>query len=237
MAKRPDEELILFFYGEHGAPDELKRELAADPELDRRYQALRRELGALDSLAAPEPRPGLEARMWARVAPSLERPARRFALPTGWLGWAAVTTAAMVIAIASFLAGRTVRTTPTEVSVAETLKALPPAARDRVLLAALADHLDSSQRLLLEVANGTPSLDEERRWAETLVSANRLYRRAAERAGQRRVAALLAELEPVLKQLADAPVAAELHLSKARIENEDLLFKVRITRQNLKELS
>jgi hypothetical protein len=237
VAKRPDEELILFFYGEHDAPDELERELAADPELDRRYQTLRRELGALDILTAPEPRPGLESRMWARVAPSLERPARRFAFPAGWLGWAAISTAVAAVAIVSFLAGRTVRTTPTEVSVVETLNALPPEARDRVLIAALAEHLDSSQRLLLEVANGAPSLDEERRFAETLVSANRMYRLAAERAGQRRVAAVLAELEPVLKQLADAPVAAELHLSKARIENEDLLFKVRITRQNLKELS
>ena len=115
MAKRPDEELILFFYGEHEAAEELKRELAADPELDRRYQAIRRELGALDSLTAPEPRPGLESRMWARVASSLERPTRRFALPTGWLGWAAVTMAVMFLAIASFLAGRAVRTTPTEV--------------------------------------------------------------------------------------------------------------------------
>ena len=67
----------------------------------------------------------------------------------------------------------------------ENLKALPPAARDRVLQAALADHLDSSQRLLLEVANGATSLDEGRAGAETLLSANRLYRRAAEHAGQR----------------------------------------------------
>jgi hypothetical protein len=117
------------------------------------------------------------------------------------------------------------------------LKALPPAARDRVLQAALADHLDSSQRLLLEVANGAPSLDEERVWAETLLSANRLYRRAAERVGQRRIAAALAELEPFLAQLADAPVSFDLRRSKERIESGDLLFKVRITRNNLKELS
>jgi len=237
VAKRPDEELILHFYGEHAAAAELERELAADPELARRYAALRRDLLALDGLKAPEPRPGLEARMWARVSSSLEPRSPRFALPTGWLGWAAVSAAVLVVAFGGFLAGRTVRTRPTEISVAETLKALPPAARDRVLQAALADHLDSSQRLLLEVANGAPSLDEERASASTLLSANRLYRRAAERAGQRRVAAVLAEIEPLLTQLADAPESFDLTTTRAQIESGDLLFKVRITRNNLKELS
>jgi hypothetical protein len=237
VAKRSDEELILHFYGEHASPQDVERELAADPELSRRNDALRRELRALDQLAAPEPRPGLEARMWARVAPSLARPSRRFAAPAGWLGWAALGTAVLVIAFAGFLAGRSLHQAPTERAVAETLKALPPAARDRVLQAALADHLDSSQRLLLEVANGPSSLDEERVWAENLLSANRLYRRAAEHAGQRRVAAVLAELEPFLVQLADAPDAFDLRRSQERIRNADLLFKVRITRNNLKELS
>ena len=237
MANRSDDALILFFYGEHDSPEEMERELAADPELARRYEALQLTLSALDRLEAPEPRPGLEARMWARLAPSLARPPRRFALPTGWLGWAALTTAVLVVALVGFLAGRGLHEPPDERTVAETLKALPPAARDRVLQAALADHLDSSQRLLLEVANGAPSLDEERAWAETLLSANRLYRRAAERAGQRRVAAVLAELEPIFTQLADAPETFDLRRSKERIKDGDLLFKVRITRNNLKELS
>jgi hypothetical protein len=234
---RPDEELILFFYGEHEAPAAIERELAADPELSRRYASLRRELTALDGLSTPEPRPGLETRMWARVAPSLTRPSRRFAIPMGWLGWAAVSTAVIAIAFAGFLAGRAVRTTPTEGAVAENLKALPPAARDRVLQAALADHLDSSQRFLLEVKNGAPSVDEKRAWAANLLSANRLYRRAAERAGQRRVAAVLAEIEPILTQLAEAPESFDLAKARAGIERGDLLFKVRIARNNLKELS
>jgi len=230
---RPDEELVLFFYGEHEAPDELERELVADPDLARRYRALQRELSALDRLSGPEPRPGLEGRMWARVAPEL-RPVRRF---DGWLRWASVVAAAAAIASLAFLAGRGSRPEPTEIEVADTLKALPPEARERVLQAALVDHLDSSQRLLLEVANGAPSIEQERAFAESLLSANRLYRRAAERAGQRRVAAVLAEIEPVLAQIAEAPTSFDLGVSRARIEDDDLLFKVRITRNNLKETS
>ena len=224
MVNRPDDALILYFYGEHDAPEELERELAADPELARRYETLRRELSALDALTPPEPRPGLEGRMWARVAPELARPHRRFAV--AWWGWA---TAAAMIALAAFLVGRSIRMTPTETDVAAVIKALPPEARERVLQAALADHLDSSQRLLLEVANGAASLDEERDRAADLLSENRLYRRAAERAGERRVAAVLLELETLLTELSEAP-----HSDQARTASEDMLFKVRIARNNLK---
>ena len=236
MANRPDEDLILFFYGEHERPEEMERALAADADLRHRYDALTRELRALDRLEVPGARPGLEGRMWARVAPSLAPPRRPF-LPTRPLGWAAVVATAAVIAAVAFLAGRALRPEPTEVSVVETFKALPQDARERVLQAALADHLDASQRLLLEVANGDKPLDEERVWAASLLSANRLYRRAAERAGQRRVAAVLAEIEPILSQLADSPASFDLRESQQKIERADLLFKVRVTRNNLKELS
>jgi len=237
VGHRPDEELILLFYGEHDAPAEVERELAADPELARRYDALRRELSSLDTLDAPEPRPGLEGRMWARLAPSLARRRRRFWLPEGRLGWAVLASAVGMVAIAAFLAGRGLRPTPDEDTVTAGIQALPPAARERVLQAALADHLESSQRLMLEVVNGPETLGDERAWAAALLSANQLYRRAAERAGQRRVAALLLELEPVLNELAQNPETLDLRGARAQIHDRDLLFKVRITRNNLKELS
>lgn len=221
MANRPDDALILYFYGEHEAPEKIERLLAADPELARRYELLRRELGALDALAPPEPRPGLESRMWARVAPELARPSRRFALPSGWLRWTGLATALVVVALGGFLVGRSFRTAPDV--------GLSPAARERVLQAALVNHLESSQLLLTEIANGARCLDERARVAD-LMSENRLYRGAAERAGDRRIAALLAELEALLAELADSP-------ADARTASEEMLFKVRIARNNLKRLS
>jgi hypothetical protein len=194
-------------------------------------------MSALDPLEAPEPRPGLEQRMWARIGPSLARPRRFFALPSGGLGWAALAGAVALVAVAAFLAGRAQRTAPDAKTVASDLKALPADARERVLQAALADHLESSQRLILEVVNGPETLGGERAWAEALLSQNRLYRRAAERAGQRRVAAVLLELEPVLTELANSPDSLDLSGARAQIEESDLLFKMRITRNNLKEQS
>jgi hypothetical protein len=224
---RPDDDLILHYYGEHGAPEELERDLARDPELARRFAALKRELAALDVLTPPPPRPGIEARMWARVAPWLARPKRSFWFPSR-LGWAGIVSSVgvVVVAVAAFFAGR-----------ALPLKALPPAARERVLEAALADHLESSQRLLLELANGASSFDEAHASAAILLSANRLYRGAAERAGKRRVAAVLAELESMLTELAEAPETSGQPLARAQAESEDLLFKVRIARNNLKRSS
>ena len=220
---RHDDELILYFYGEHEAPEEIERALAADPELARRYELLKREMSALDTLTPPEPRPGLEGRMWARVAPELSRP--RGVLTWRW--WNAAAAAATIAAVA-FLAGRFIPNAPDEAEVAQTWKALPQEARDRVLQAALADHLDSSQRLLLEVVNGGDAPSDERARASELLSANRLYRRAAEKAGERRVAAVLLDLETLLTELSEAPS------QQARAESEDLLFKVRIARNNLK---
>jgi len=229
---RRDDDLILFFYGEHDAPAEIERELASDPELARRYEALARELSALRAIEAPEPRPGLEGRMWARVESELSRPRGVF----GWR-WAAAAAAVAVIAFGGFLAGRMVPTPPDEVTVVESIKGFSPEARERVLVAALADHLESSQRLLLEVANGTGSLEGERASAANLLSANRLYRRAAERAGERRVAAVLTELEDLLSDLANAPASSGSPLPHARTQSEDMLFKVRVARNNLKGIS
>jgi hypothetical protein len=232
VANRPDDELILFFYGEHASPAEIEDEMSRDPELKRRYERLASELRALSALDAPEPRPGLEGRIWARVAPELS--SRRGGVP--WLRFATLATAVGAVALGAFLAGRHLQPPPSETEVAATIRALPTEARDRVLAATLADHLASSERLLLEVENGHGSLEEEQRFAEALLGANRLYRRAAERAGQRRVAAVLAEIEPILAQLANAP-AEDRGAAQEQIAGRDLLFKVRVTRSNLKEIS
>jgi uncharacterized membrane protein len=115
------------------------------------------------------------------------------------------------------------------------LDALSPEARDRLLAAALTDHLDSSERLMIELVNDDrPSDDDERRMAAALLESNRLYRAAAERAGQRRIAAVLGEIEPLLAELANAPAEGDVTAAaRERIDAQDLLFRVRVTRGNL----
>jgi len=239
-SKPDDEELTLHYYGEHPRPEEIERALAADPELERRWRALGAELDALAAVEPPEPRAGLELRVWNRIAPELER--RRgwtlFGLQPARL--ALVAAAALALVAGGFLAGRVSQAPAPEQLVATvpvataTPAALAPDSRDRLLAATLASHLDSSERLLVELANdGSGSVTTERRLAESLLESNRLYRLAAERAGQRRVAALLAELEPLFLELANAEdpgPEGSVAAARERLESRDLLFKVRVTR-------
>src|SRR5436309_3299526 len=71
---------------------------------------------------------------------------------------------------------------------------------------AVADHLDQSERMLLEVANADRNrpldMSESSKRAEDLVESNRIYRLTAAQRGETRIAALLADLEPVLLELA-----------------------------------
>jgi len=68
--------------------------------------------------------------------------------------------------------------------------------RDRILFVVLGDHLDVSERVLMEVANadrGKPlNIVNQQRRAEDLVAANRIYRQTATSRGEERIAALSA---------------------------------------------
>jgi cytosine/adenosine deaminase-related metal-dependent hydrolase len=109
------------------------------------------------------------------------------------------------------------------------------AARDRVLVATVADHLDQSQRALLELANGSddgaPDSPANQARAGELVAANRLYRQSASQAGEASLASVLDELERVLIEIANQPpdvTRRELREIRRRIDDEDLLFKIRV---------
>ncbi len=240
MKRFRDDDLILFRYGESPDAEAIRDALATDAELARRYAELEQALASFDGIAPPDPAPEFEAELWRRLRPRLERAQPR----SLWLdlvgGWrlAAAGAAALALVAGGFLAGRGAAPGPPEatgatdethaIAAADAGAGLPDSARERVLLASVAGHLVSSERLLTDLVNhadaGTG--EDERAFAEALLDSNRLYRRAAERAGQRRIVALLDQLEPVLLELANAP--ADLGDARRRVDDGDLLFKVRI---------
>jgi hypothetical protein len=232
MKRFRDDDLILFRYGESPDAEAIRDALAADPELARRYAGLEQALAAFDGIEPPEPAPGFEAALWRSLRPRLAPAAARrpwfegFGAFSGWR-LAAAAAAALALVAGGFLAGRA--GAPRPEPAAQNAAALPEAARERVLLAAVGGHLDSSARLLTDLVNQGGAGDDERAFAQALLDSNRLYRRAAERAGQRRIVALLDELEPVLTELANASdTQAGLDDVRRRVEDDDLLFKVRI---------
>ena len=232
MKTYSDDDLVLFFYGEHDDPASLREALAADPGLRARYEALESVLSAVD-LPVPERPAAYGARVWARLQPKLERKPFWSGILTPHLGWA---TAALLLVV-GFVAGRFWQP--------EVVKTLPEPARDRILVGEVAGHLESSERLLVEVANANAGetgegmdLSAERAWAQDLLEANRLYRQSALHGGRKRLATLLDELEPFLLELAhatDESSPEEMQALRDRIEEQALLFKVRILGERLEQ--
>ena len=231
MKTYTDDDLVLFFYGESDDPVAIQEALAADPGLRARFEALESVLSAVD-LPVPERPDAYGARVWARLRPKLERKSFWSFLLRPRLAWA---TAALLVVI-GFAAGRYLPMWP------QTPKTLPEPARDRILAGAVAGHLESSERLLVEVANAAPSedldLSAERAWAQDLLEANRLYRQSARHGGRKRLATLLDELEPFLLELAhatDESSPEEMQALRDRIDEQALLFKVRILGERLEQ--
>ena len=135
--------------------------------------------------------------VWARISPRLEAKIERrpgFFLPVR--AWVFSGTVAALLVVA-FWSGRWWQQRRTD-----TATSISASAQQRILMLAVADHLERAQVLLVEVmhqeaGNSTQAL-RTAALAEDLVQSNRLYRQAALRDGDPGVADVLDELERVL---------------------------------------
>jgi hypothetical protein len=217
-----DEELVLHSYGEDvGA--ETRAHVESCPACRARQKVLVDMLSVASDAPVPERDEAYGERVWRQLEPRLNRRPRSVTRLLGTLGVAA----AVVIA---FLVGRWMP--PPQDTV-------PAASRERVFLAGVEDHLDRSERVLLEVASRDPgkpaSLGPERRAAEDLVLSNRLYRQTAVRSGDPTLAQTLGQLERVLIEVENSPDSLspeEVKDLQKRIDN--LLFKVRVIGSRVK---
>jgi hypothetical protein len=224
-----EEDLVLHHFGEAKNPAATLAHLAECAACRAAQEALRRDL---EAVPMPEPPPRDEeygAQVWARLQPHLAE--RKFERRRVWapLGLAA----SLVLA---FLLGRhwPHQPAPTAVSAA---------ARERILLVAVGDHLERSEMLLVELVNagadGQPvDISTQQQYAEELVGANRLYRQTVVRAGEPGMASLLEELERLLVEVAHRPSSltpADLADIRSRIESRGLLFRVRVIETQVRE--
>ncbi len=229
-----EEDLVLRHYAEPGRADATAH-LEACADCRARLLALGQSLAAV-RLDAPEPAADYETRVWRRLLPRLSAPVaaravwpRRFVVP-------AAIAASMLIA---FLLGRYLAVAPMPSPSPAIVSAK---ARERVLLGSVSDHLERSRRVLVEMAGsagpGPVDIAAEQASAANLVRNSRLYRQSATRAGEDRVADVLDVLERVLVEIANAPTdmrPQELRDLRERIEQSDLLFKVRALQSQVHE--
>ena len=165
------------------------------------------------ALGVPELPEGFERTVWARLEPSLHR------------GHARMAVAAVLFASAAWLGGgggggcgrRLLSPAGCPASAGSSGTPAPARrrgsrdqnqVRERILLVDLGDHLDRSQRVLVELVSAEGAAADfagERNRAEQLVSANRLYRETAAATGDASVVDLLDQLERVLVEVAASP--------------------------------
>jgi len=228
-----EEDLVLHYYGESGSIEhaDVQEHLRTCRSCRAAWQEVSTTMALVGEAKVPEPGEDFERVMWARISRNL--PAR----PAMWTSRSLVILGAIAaVLIAVVGAGYTwtrIQPRPVE-TVAEDTTADWSESRERVLLTALNEHLRQTEMLLVELKNtthpGASELEFERATADDLVGSGRLYRATAQQTGQVQFAQLLDDLEGVLVELARSPITRDqqdFQFLRARIDDDDLLFKVR----------
>lgn len=246
-----DTDLILYHYRDGLSDADIEaigRAMAASESLRARYAALLATLGVVDAQPVPEPADGFEQRLWQRweqrvdAEPHSAQPHRAHARPAPRASHRAGVRrlpryAAMMLALVAavgvgFLLGRQ----PVDPRGAPATGAPPALASHdmaaRVLDAYVASHLRETEGVVLTAVNSDNAalLAGNRELAAGLLESNRLYARAAARAGNTRLASFLQQLEPLLIELANpAPTEAIQGSDGLRdyVDKTDLLFQLR----------
>jgi hypothetical protein len=242
MRHYTEDDLVLHHYGEGRRRDRLDQHLQTCPACAAMFREIAGTLASVGDAGVPErdDRYGLE--VWQRIRHDLPSQEARW-----WTTWhrswhpPALAAAVVVVIVAAFMAGRfwtgPMSAPPRGAQTGD----VPPDAGERVRLAAVSDHLEQSERVLLAIINAdgqSVDVSSQQAGAADLIDSGRLHRHAAERAGDETTAGILDELERNLLEIVHGPstlTPAELGAVRARLDAAALLFKVRVLTDELRE--
>ena len=246
MMHLTDEDMIGNIYGEGENTAAVERHLAGCRDCAQSFAELKRDLAAMDRTEAPVRDAYYGERVWAAIAPMLpvyEAQKRRWSLSSGWsvnpwlkgLSYAAAV--ALLVACA-FYAGQLMERKNHPTMAQQEQKA--PQAKQPVVVVVLDDHLDRSERFLVELKHAdfdpaaveSPMRDE----AKSLLAANRVCRKNAAQSDDPELTTALDHLDHLLADAANEPGGLNAqNIAKLQDEmNADgVLFEVRVLRSRI----
>jgi hypothetical protein len=234
-----EEQLIDYYYGEAELHTAISEHLEACHDCAGAYKSLLLDLEEVRPIVVPQRNAAYGEDIWRSIQGSVPiYDAAQKRSRWGWFGlnwgFAAAATACLLLAVA-FFAGRQWEhrngTIPANVANQEQ-------GRQRVVLLVVGDHLDRSERLLVELKHAEP-LTEAPLQAEArdLLSANRLYRESVKQQDPA-LASALDHLERVLIEVSNEPAGlsqAKLDELQKEMNTDGLLFEVRVLRSRVQE--
>lgn len=253
-----EDDLILHYYGDGDAAEEARVDahLNTCASCQATWVEFRETMQLVDVAKVPEPGPGFERVVWARLQPELASARLRLSAARRWLAWPGVLApigAMAAVVIAGVVSVRVLSPVEPRQAAATSAAAVPAGEthdaksaalqRERVLLTALNGHFDDAQVVLTELLNApngpkTVDVSFARDAAGDLVASGRLYRATAEQNGNVRLAAMLDELETVLTDVAQSPDRmnqSDLQTLRRRITSSNLLFKVQALANDVRQ--
>jgi hypothetical protein len=260
-------ELIELYYGESSPNEEWALHLAGCAQCSAAYAALAEDLARvsaeMDSVAVPERGDAYGESVWGALRPSLvayERPRLgMFRLPRLAVIWS-FAAAVVVLAVVAFYSGRLWEQRRGPATIARGNGAASNAGQaQQVILLVLSDHLDRSERLLVELNHPEEAAVDSalQTTARQLLDENRRYRLSTARSGapvdsssgtvqngqgitstvSPAVIVTLDDLDRLLAEIAGSRGGlsrAEIARVQKEMNTSGLLFEVRILRSRVR---
>jgi hypothetical protein len=223
-----EEQLVEHYFAEGASRVAAETHLRICSRCERVYE----EISSALAVRAPEP-PACELDYGKRLWHSIQEPLRPYPVTRRfYFSWPQfVLAGACAIALAAAFFGGSVwqksRVLPAQ--------AVNPAhARERVVLLILNDHLDRSERLLVQLNHaGAEPDDSLQAEAQQLLPDNRLYIQAVATSHDPIMSAALDHLERVLLEVANSPDklnSADIARIEREMNTDSLLFQIRVLR-------